>query len=411
MAVAAGGDDMVVIVQIQGANAADFSLVTDAYYLLAPAGGFAKVAFPVVEDNFTTFEIKFTPNDTGVRTAEIVIWSNDFTDADDVDESTYTFKIQGTGAPLLTTPVISLMTPNGGESWPAGSEQWISWNSANVASGAIEYSMDGTTWKPVASGVNMSYGSYLWTLPQGASPNSRVRISGGGKSDTSAAVFSITSTPPVTVTDISIIPAPASKTAAGSVAPGTYLILADLNSATPTQNVRVLTWAKTGLTSLTVQEYYSTRDADSDGDIDLLSGSVTEVVVGRFTLPQVGPVIVGVTAVITGPVSYYNVAYQEDVTIVQTPTEFSVSGFYPNPFNPVTTIQFSLPEESQVRLSVYDITGREVAVLEEGFFRAGTYTTMWRALDANGNRVSSGLYLYRMTAGGYTATGKVLFLK
>jgi hypothetical protein len=225
------------------------------------------------------------------------------------------------------------------------------------------------------------------------------------------AVFGIISTPPVTVTDISIVRAPAAKSAGVSTASGNYLILVNLNSPVPSQNVKVVVWAKTGTTELVVQEWYGTRDGDSDGDIDLIRGSVSDVAVGKFTLPETGPVMVGVSAIIVGTASYYNVAYQEDVTIVETPTEFGVSGFYPNPFNLETTIQFSLPEECQVRLVLYDITGREVAMLEDGFFRAGMYATMWYALDADGKRVANGLYLYRMTAGKYTATGKMILLK
>ncbi|MEM1270812.1 MAG: fibronectin type III domain-containing protein, partial [Bacteroidota bacterium] len=79
---------------------------------------------------------------------------------------------------------------------------------------------------------------------------------------------------------------------------------------------------------------------------------------------------------------------------------------YPNPFNPRTVIPFALPSAESVRLVVYDVAGREVAVLADGFFAAGRHEATWTALDA-----PSGLYFYRLTAGEGIRTGKMMLAK
>lgn len=72
---------------------------------------------------------------------------------------------------------------------------------------------------------------------------------------------------------------------------------------------------------------------------------------------------------------------------------------YPNPFNPSTTLEFALPGRGNVRLTVTDILGREVAVLADGEFGAGTHAVVW---DARG--AASGTYIARLTAGGRSAS-------
>jgi hypothetical protein len=79
---------------------------------------------------------------------------------------------------------------------------------------------------------------------------------------------------------------------------------------------------------------------------------------------------------------------------------------YPNPFNPETTFQFELPEAAFVRQVVYDVLGRVVATLLEGQYGAGPQTARFMASE-----LPSGVYLYRLDAGGEVATGRLLLLK
>jgi len=79
---------------------------------------------------------------------------------------------------------------------------------------------------------------------------------------------------------------------------------------------------------------------------------------------------------------------------------------YPNPFNPATKIRFDLPEAAHVRLVLYDVMGREVARLVDGQMEAGYRSVTWNAAD-----VPSGVYLYRLTAGQFTATKRMILQK
>ncbi len=79
---------------------------------------------------------------------------------------------------------------------------------------------------------------------------------------------------------------------------------------------------------------------------------------------------------------------------------------YPNPFNPTTEIRYQIPKVSHVTLKVFDILGREVATLVNEQKSPGTYTVRW---DASG--VASGIYFYRMQAGMFVETKKMLLVR
>lgn len=91
---------------------------------------------------------------------------------------------------------------------------------------------------------------------------------------------------------------------------------------------------------------------------------------------------------------------------VVSPNKFELQQNYPNPFNPATTIRFSIPEKSMVTLKVYDMLGREVTTLVNEIKDAGTHTVKFAGKD-----LPSGMYLYTLTAGNYTATKKMMLVK
>lgn len=93
------------------------------------------------------------------------------------------------------------------------------------------------------------------------------------------------------------------------------------------------------------------------------------------------------------------------------PNSYSLDNAYPNPFNPETTIRFSLPKGESVSLQIYNTTGQLVKTLHQGFVEAGTYESVWDGTDEDGRNAASGLYVYRLVAGNFTESKRVTFLK
>ena len=122
-----------------------------------------------------------------------------------------------------------------------------------------------------------------------------------------------------------------------------------------------------------------------DGDLDGESeGSPTDDFVWTFTIET-----------ITGI---------EDA--IALPEEYSLSQNHPNPFNPSTTIEFALSEAGEVILTIFDINGREIERLAEGYFQGGYHSLTW---DARG--LSSGIYFYRLSTKNFVQTKKLMLLK
>jgi hypothetical protein len=92
--------------------------------------------------------------------------------------------------------------------------------------------------------------------------------------------------------------------------------------------------------------------------------------------------------------------------LVGSATSYLTARNYPNPFNPVTTISYSVPVAGSVKVAVYDITGREVALLVSGNQAAGNY-----AVSFDGSSLSSGIYFYRINAGNLSFTNRMVLLK
>ena len=93
------------------------------------------------------------------------------------------------------------------------------------------------------------------------------------------------------------------------------------------------------------------------------------------------------------------------------PPRFSLSENHPNPFNPETTIQFTLPDEHQARLTIYNISGQRIATLLDEQMPKGRHSVVWSGKDATGKDVASGVYFYQLTAGDFTATRKMLLIR
>ena len=90
-----------------------------------------------------------------------------------------------------------------------------------------------------------------------------------------------------------------------------------------------------------------------------------------------------------------------------TPSSYGLYQNYPNPFNPTTNIKWQMPNAGMIKIGVYDLSGKEVAVLVNEELIAGTYEVQWNALAT----MASGIYFYKMTAGDFSETKKLVLLK
>jgi PKD repeat protein len=102
----------------------------------------------------------------------------------------------------------------------------------------------------------------------------------------------------------------------------------------------------------------------------------------------------------------FTVFIDTELDIIELPEKFALKGNYPNPFNPTTKIDYSVPVAENVTITIYDLSGKIVDVLVSGFHQAGNYTVQFDALG-----LPSGIYVYSMKAGSFEKNAKMLFLK
>jgi len=93
------------------------------------------------------------------------------------------------------------------------------------------------------------------------------------------------------------------------------------------------------------------------------------------------------------------------------PVDYSLLQNYPNPFNLETSIPYALPQKAQVKLTIYNLLGQRVKVLVDGEQSAGEYIEYWNGTTESGKEVATGLYFYRLEAGDYVKSHKMLLLK
>ena len=131
-------------------------------------------------------------------------------------------------------------------------------------------------------------------------------------------------------------------------------------------------------------------DVDSDGDIDVLSASYYDDKIAWYENIQIAGII-------------------NDNIITSNLIDLNN---YPNPFNPTTTIEFSIQNNSKVKLTIYNINGQKIMTLVHNEFTQGNHSIIWNGDDESGNSVSSGIYMYKLKVNNKTeAVKKCLLLK
>ncbi|MCF7802714.1 MAG: T9SS type A sorting domain-containing protein [Candidatus Marinimicrobia bacterium] len=101
----------------------------------------------------------------------------------------------------------------------------------------------------------------------------------------------------------------------------------------------------------------------------------------------------------------------ENHMIVNTPTKYQLAHNYPNPFNPFTTLQYGIPEDSNVQLVIYDVSGKKICTLVNTYQNAGWHQVQWNGRNEFGQTVSTGVYFYRLEAGEFMDVKKMVYMK
>jgi hypothetical protein len=172
----------------------------------------------------------------------------------------------------------------------------------------------------------------------------------------------------------------------------------------------------------TFDENFSVRLTIGAGYVDsvaltLGAGGVDTVSFANWDATTLGTFAVTCSTELAGDVSSGNDAKRDSVVVrldagieegKGLPRVFSLDRAAPNPFGGATTIRYAIPRMTPAKLSVYSATGALVRTLQEGTLKPGYYSATWNGRDGFGRLVPSGIYLYRLEAGSYSATGKVL---
>jgi hypothetical protein len=108
---------------------------------------------------------------------------------------------------------------------------------------------------------------------------------------------------------------------------------------------------------------------------------------------------------------YYDWTDVEETAEEKSPAEFSLSNNYPNPFNPETRIGYFIPKACQVKLEIFNILGQRVRTLVDEAQTAGKKEVIWDGKDEKGNELASGVYFYKLQAGDFTQTKKMVLMK
>ncbi len=158
----------------------------------------------------------------------------------------------------------------------------------------------------------------------------------------------------------------------------------------------------------------TTRDLPirMQGAVSPVTITVDDAAAGVYTLVELSggkvtaehPVYPGVETAVEAR-DGYSLALRR-VSSAELPSEFSLGQNYPNPFNPTTRFTFEVPSDARVRLTVYDALGREVKILVDRDYAPGRY-----AVEADFSDLATGVYVYRMSAGAFSATKKLVLLK
>ena len=304
-------------------------------------------------------------------------------------------------------PTVSVASPNGGESWAAGSTQAVTWSSAFVSTVDLNFRVSpDSAWVPIATGLPSLPASYSWTVPYVPTATATLRVSGPGVTplDVSDAEFAILSPRFAAAPDTLRLPA----------------IQVGYSGGDP------LRIDNTGNAPLTITGITVSNPSFHVGRTSFVIAAGESDTVGVFFEPSAtGPQVTQLSIATDELASpHIRAARSQGVLSLAAPGEgavaFALGQNRPNPFARTTLIQYTLARESDVTLDVFDLRGQRVARLVNGREAAGRHEVSFGTGAHAGagagagfslGRVPAGVYFYRLQAGPLTATRKMLLVQ
>ena len=325
---------------------------------------------------------------------------------------------------------LSISSPKGGEFWKAGVYQKIEWTSTGINYLSIYFSSNGgTNWTLCQPFFEADSSYTYWTPPNITSTNCRIKLVDALDTNT----FIVCNSPFTVWQPIQSVQTPGVGQVTQNFGATNVDIAANVKTAAPITVVyNYLEAPITGALPdnlISVSKYYWVITSSinfSNGKISTplykLTGVVdsSKLVWLKRTNPgdawiNIGADIIDGNLVSTIDFTSFhefaigidtshilNISYEKNLI----PKEYSLMQNYPNPFNPATTIKFSIPNSIHVKLCIYNSLGQEIAVLISQDMNAGVYSSVW-----NASGFASGVYFYRIIAGSYVQTKKLLLLK
>lgn len=121
--------------------------------------------------------------------------------------------------------------------------------------------------------------------------------------------------------------------------------------------------------------------------------------------------VISFTPVVVPGSIYYGIEVAIDGQQTELPSNYSLAQNFPNPFNPETKIDFELPDAEIVTIEIFNVLGQNVRTLISEYKEAGKHSVTWNGTDNHSHPVPTGIYFYRMTAGDYIESKKMVFIK
>jgi len=314
---------------------------------------------------------------------------------------------------------INLIAPDGGEILKSGTTKSITWSSRNISNVKLEYSTNiDTTWTEIKPSHPAKDYKYDWIVPNLNSELCKVRVSNvldPLKYDQSAAVFTINNSKikikiPHLVSPAGDIVVPLNSE---QVHGATYFNFSiKYNSATMVLDTVIRnTVISSGQFNYVKDNgvvrivWFSTTPVNFVGDLFNMKFKSYSGVYSVFQFDSPNQIKDSFNKLmdielVNGSIGITDI---EDELI---PTQYALSQNYPNPFNPSTTIQYQIPRESHVTLTIYNVIGQRIVTLVDEVKQAGFYNVRW-----NASNCANGIYFYSIVAKDFIQTRKMILLK